>query len=151
MVIPKPSSMVEDPFINVRRFSKVHKVQRNIIDWDDKKRKAARTALEKAHRLQNKKRGEYAPNIAEVYREATLRRLTNIELTLTIGFTLSAILFIIGAFFLPILAIGTVFTAWFATIAFRLYRHHNKCHRYLLELNAQRCSHCGEPLSVTIS
>jgi hypothetical protein len=129
-----------------REFARNNKVRRKIAAWKNKFRKAIGKPMGNAHRLQGLNKEDYGPNVADVYQENKIQVLMNIELYLTILFVFVAASTAIGAMFISILMIVTIFTAWFSTITYRLYKHHSKCYYYLLELNAQKCPYCHKSL-----
>jgi hypothetical protein len=133
--------------INILGYAHDNKAWDNVTRWERRRLEKVGKPLENARRLQALgKRVDLAPNVADVYRETDLRKLTRFELFVLIICALAAILSGIAAAFQPIYLTVTVVTAWFASIAFRFYRHHLKCHWYLMGLDARKCPHCGKAL-----
>lgn len=93
-----------------------------------------------AHDLQKPQLAEAGSDFSEAHREMTLRRLVRAELFLTLTFIGTTLVSVIGTMSMPLLLIIAVFTAWFATISTRLYWHHLKCLKRMVEPKAQQCS-----------
>jgi len=99
--------------------------------------------------LQKPQLTEVMSDLSETHREKKLRRLVRTELFLTLTFIGTTLASIIGAMNMPLLLIMAVFTTWFATIFFRLYWHHLKCFKRMVEPKAQQCSHGSDLPAVT--
>ena len=106
-------------------------------------------SVSSAHGLEKTQLAEVGSDLSEAYREMKLRRLIRAELFLTLTFIGTSLASVMGAMNMPLLLIIAVFTAWFATILFRLYWHHLKCYKRMVKPKSQQCSRSSELPLVT--
>ncbi len=128
--------------------SQENKAWNNVARWERKKRKAIDKPLAKARRLQSYgEKAGYDLDIISIYNEDGLRKQIKMDYYVTlaclVSMTISGILALSESNFFII----TILSVWFATIAYRFYKHHLKCLAYLSMLNAQKCPHCGMALA----
>ena len=106
-------------------------------------------SVSSTHGPQKPQLAEVGSDFSEAHREMKLRKLVRAELFLTLTFIATTLASVMGAMYMPMLLIIAVFTAWFATIFFRLYWHHLKCFKRMVEPKAQQCSSSSELSLVT--
>ncbi len=128
--------------------SQENKAWNNVARWEQNKRRTVNKPLAKARRLQSYgEKAGYDLDIVGTYSEDGLRKQIKMDyyatLACLVSMTVSGILALSEVNFFII----TIFSVWFATIAYRFYKHHLKCLAYLSMLNAQKCPHCGMALA----
>lgn len=132
----------------IKDYAHKNRVQQRLRDWKRNLYKSEKKVTDNTHRLQRLEKKAYGKNVANVYQENDLRRIIVIESYLLIGFTFVAASSAFIAIYEPIYLISTIFTGWFATIAFRFLRHHSICLHHLQSISSQRCPYCGKSLFI---
>ncbi len=138
--------------IEVRDFYRSNKAWNKIDKWKSSRTAITNRALNNAWRLQsNGRRNEFRSLATDANSEFTLMRYTRIELIATSICLFAMGITGIGAIYASIWFVATVLSAWLATIAYRLYRHHMACYLHVRMLSSQFCPHCGMSLAATKS
>ena len=134
---------------DVRDFYRSNKARNKVEEWKHSTTAITNRALNNAWRLQsNGRRNEYRPLVADADSEITLMRYTRIELVATSICLLAMVISGIGAFYVSTFFVATILSAWLATIAYRLYKHHMGCYLHIRMLSSQFCPHCGKSLAI---
>jgi hypothetical protein len=133
---------------NLFSFAHENKATQNVQRWKRKKKGKINRAMRNAERLRSiqRPRVEFGKNVAEVHSELELKKIMRLELTILTVFLFFAVISSAIGLSTPVYFVGTVLGSWFASIAWRCYRHHLKCYWHLVYIHAQKCPHCGKPL-----